>query len=141
MTKETEAKAIEPAEPTRTLAEADAEIAKLNDQVAQLQLDAEAAKQKHETEVADLAARLQAAESKGAALAAGRSAGDADEDGNYEVRVKTPMLVNPIIPADYDPAKDGPAPDPYRLVGGGALNLAPRWVADHPFVKANLVEE
>lgn len=141
MTKETDQKAIEPAEPTRTLADADTEIAKLNDKVAQLELDAEAAKAAHETEVADLRAKLAAAEQASADIMAGRKPREADENGNVEVRVKTPMMIHPSVPADYDPAMDGPIPESFKLVGGGALNYAPRWVAEHPLVVANAAEE
>ena len=138
MTDKTEKDAIENAKATRTVEQADAELKAAGDKIAQLELDAEVAKAAHEAEVADLKAKLAASEEANAKLQAAFATGvkpkDADEDGNYEVRVKTPMLVNP--PADLDPA-----PEPYRLVGGGALNMAPGWVADHPFVKANLVEE
>lgn len=140
MTDKTEKAAIENAAPTRAVEQADAELKAAGDKIAQLELDAEAAKTAHEAEVADLKAKLAAAEESNAKLQAAFASGvkpkDADADGNYEVRVKTPMLVNPPADLDMDPA-----PEPYRLVGGGALNMAPAWVADHPFVKANLVEE
>jgi hypothetical protein len=49
-----------------------------------------------------------------------------------EVRVKTPMLVQPPPPRYYD---DEVPPAPVSLVKG--LNLVPPWVADHWIVKAN----
>lgn len=138
MTDKTEKPAIENADPARTVEQADAELRAAGDKIAQLELDAEATKTAHETEVADLKAKLAAAEESNAklqaAFATGKKPEDADAYGNYEVRVKTPMLVQP--PVDMDPA-----PEPFRLSGAGALNMAPKWVADHPFVKANLVEE
>lgn len=61
------------------------------------------------------------------------------KDGLVEVRVKTPMLINPIA-ADFPNLKDGEVmPGAYSLTAG--LNYVPSWVADNWAVKANAVDE
>lgn len=51
----------------------------------------------------------------------------------FDVRVKTPMLVQPPEP---DWRHDGPPPTAFPLAKG--LNKVPRWVAEHWIVRANL---
>lgn len=70
-----------------------------------------------------------------------------DEDGAPirvsrpgEIRVKGPMLIHFVPPADYDPAEDGPLPASYPLTKG--LNVdVPAWVLNTFIVQANREED
>jgi hypothetical protein len=128
------------------LAEANAEIDRIAAELAQV-------KAAHEDEAATLRAALQAADQRhedlktlmisgasGAEIAeATAGAADDEDDGLVEVRVKSPMIVTPVMPADYDPHYDGPIPPAVSLVRG--LNRVPAHIADHWLVKGNLESE
>lgn len=67
-------------------------------------------------------------------------AGERVERPAGEIRVRTPMLINPVVPADYDPARDGPIPPAYPLNKG--LNVdVPAWVINTFHVQHNLEAE
>ena len=90
----------------------------------------------------DAAAANARADELRTALVTGATVEDTDDDdhadGMVNVRVKTPMLVNPTVPKDYDEARHGPIPGPWPLTKG--LNRVPRWVAEEWIVKANREE-
>lgn len=128
--------ALSPA-PAPTYPDLSGEVADLKAQIASLN-------SAHESEVAGLRSELQAAQSALTGLKAAMVSGaaltaqDADPDALVEVRVKTPMAINP----DPDRWDYGGQPIPvaaHTLTRG--LNLVPRWVADHWLVKANLEEK
>lgn len=132
-----------------------ADLDAANDRIACLEGELAEANSRHEDEVArlrgDLRAEADAHDALRAKLTSGstteadlaaRALGDDDvgQDTGYEVRVKTPMSINPTPPKDYDPAVHGLIPNAYPLARG--LNKGvPRWVANHPFVLANVEED
>lgn len=63
--------------------------------------------------------------------------GERKNDDLVEVRVKTPMQINPD-PSDWRYSHDGPPPASHTLMAG--LNHVPQWVADHWLVKGNLAD-
>ena len=130
----------------RTVEQADAEHNATLAEVERLreELAAQAAKAEQELAAARAEATNAAAENdrlkEQLVFAGSEFEGERAQRPAGEIRVKTPMLINPVVPNDYDPSRDGPIPPAYPLNKG--LNVdVPAWVVNTWHVQNNLEAE
>lgn len=104
--------------------------------------DAEEARLKAESEAAAARAEAdthrQAADDARDAMRRGGSLRQRRSDGKVEVRVKTPLLIQPDADA-WRYVEDGPPPNAVQLQAG--LNFVEPWVADHWLVRGSLEDD